>query len=57
MIEGERSPWSNFTGTVYMPIITEIPAPKNYQWKETSEWELDKTGPWIDDYLGIGMYT
>ncbi|KAI7893918.1 integral peroxisomal membrane peroxin-domain-containing protein [Mucor mucedo] len=53
MVEGERSPWSNYTGTVYMPIITEIPAPKGYQWKETSEWELDKTGPWVDDYLGI----
>lgn len=56
MMEGERSPWSNFTGAVYMPIITEIPAPKGYQWKDTSEWELDKTGPWVDDYLGIGKY-
>lgn len=54
MIEGDRSAWSDFTGAVYMPIITEIPAPKGYQWKNTSEWVLDKSGPWIDDYLGIG---
>lgn len=54
MVKGERSPWSDFAGAVYMPIITEIPAPKGYQWKDTSEWTLDKTGPWVDDYLGIG---
>ncbi|KAI8645671.1 integral peroxisomal membrane peroxin-domain-containing protein [Parasitella parasitica] len=53
MVEDERSPWSDFTGSVYMPIITEIPAPKGYQWKETSEWTLDTVGPWIDTYLEI----
>lgn len=53
MVGDERSPWSDFTGSVYMPIITEIPAPKGYQWKETSEWTLDTTGPWVDTYLEI----
>jgi hypothetical protein len=54
MMENERSPWSDYTGRVYLPIITEVPAPKGYQWKETSEWKLDVTGPWVDDYLKIG---
>ncbi|KAL0140119.1 integral peroxisomal membrane peroxin-domain-containing protein [Mucor lusitanicus] len=53
MVNDERSPWSDFTGAIYMPIITEIPAPKGYQWKETSEWTLDTTGPWVDTYLEI----
>ncbi|KAI8095657.1 integral peroxisomal membrane peroxin-domain-containing protein [Thamnidium elegans] len=57
MVNCERSPWSDFTGAVYMPIITEIPAPKGYQWKDTSEWALDRTGPWVDDYLGIEIAT
>ncbi|KAI7907199.1 integral peroxisomal membrane peroxin-domain-containing protein [Cokeromyces recurvatus] len=53
MAKDERSSWSDFTGTVYMPIITEIPPPRGYQWKESSEWVLDTTGPWVDTYLGI----
>ncbi|KAI8884082.1 hypothetical protein K501DRAFT_218157 [Backusella circina FSU 941] len=53
MLNGDRTAWSNFTGTVEMPLITEIPPPEGYEWKEDSEWNLDKTGPWIDDYLGI----
>ncbi|KAI9469842.1 MAG: integral peroxisomal membrane peroxin-domain-containing protein [Benjaminiella poitrasii] len=53
--EDERTPWSDFTGAVYMPIITEIPPPKGYEWKDSSEWALDTTGPWIDTYLGIGI--
>jgi hypothetical protein len=54
MMENERSPWSNYSGTVYMPIITEVAPAKGYQWKETSEWKLDTKGPWVNDYLGIG---
>jgi hypothetical protein len=56
MLDGDRTAWSNFTGTVEMPLITEIPPPEGYEWKQDSEWNLDKTGPWIDDYLGIGGF-
>lgn len=54
MSEDERSPWSDYGGTLYLPIITEVPAPKGYEWKETSEWKLDTKGPWVNDYLGFG---
>lgn len=54
LLYSERTPWSNFTGTIGMPIITEVVAPKDYQWKESSEWKLDMSGPWINDSLGIG---
>lgn len=56
MLENERAPWSNFNGSVSMPIITEIDAPKGYQWKEISEWTLDKSGPWVDEDLNIGKF-
>jgi hypothetical protein len=56
MLESERSPWSDFNGSVSMPIITEVDAPKGYHWKETSEWTLDTTGPWTDEDLNIGRF-
>lgn len=56
MLQGERTPWSDFTGTIDMPIITEVEAPKGYEWKETSEWKLDTSGPWMNDSLGIEIF-
>jgi hypothetical protein len=54
MLENERAPWSDIKGIIAMPIITEIDAPEEYQWKETSEWTLDTVGPWVDPDLNIG---
>ncbi len=52
--EDERSPWSNYSGTVLVPNIAEMPPPKGCKWKESNKWKLDETGPWIDDSLEIG---
>lgn len=53
-IEGERLPWSDFTGKVNLPTTAKVTAPEGYRWIEASEWKLDMSGPWVDDYLGIG---
>lgn len=53
MVNDERTLWSDFSGTVKMPLITEIPPPKDYKWKDHSEWVLDTKGPWIDTSLGL----
>lgn len=54
LIEVERSPWSDFTGKINLPTTAEVTAPEGYKWKEASEWKLDMSGPWVDDYLEIG---
>jgi hypothetical protein len=57
MTNDERSIWSDFSGSVNMPLITEIPAPKGYKWEDNSEWVLDTDGPWIDSSLGLEVRT
>lgn len=53
MLPDERALWSNFSGSIELAPKEELPAPKGYHWIEDN-WSLDKTGPWIDDHLGLG---
>jgi hypothetical protein len=41
------------TGTVELAPKEELPAPEGYHWVEDN-WSLDKSGPWIDEILGLG---
>ncbi|CDS05954.1 hypothetical protein LRAMOSA08482 [Lichtheimia ramosa] len=52
MLEGERSPWSDLSGSVQLQPKEDMTAPKGYRWSQDN-WQLDTTGPWIDDVLGI----
>ncbi|KAI9496012.1 hypothetical protein BDB00DRAFT_882235 [Zychaea mexicana] len=53
LLRSERAGWSNLTGSEPLPGKDEMPAPASYEWGETG-WELDITGPWTDEQLGIG---
>lgn len=53
MLENERSPWSDLSGTVQLPPKEDMPAPKGYRWIQDN-WRLDTTGPWVDDSVGVG---
>lgn len=53
MLEGERNPWSDLSGSVQLQPKEDMAAPKGYRWSQDN-WHLDTTGPWIDDVLGIG---
>ncbi|KAI8391591.1 integral peroxisomal membrane peroxin-domain-containing protein [Radiomyces spectabilis] len=53
LLRDERGPWSDMSGRLALSCKEEFAAPEGYQWKEDN-WELDTTGPWIDDSLGIG---
>lgn len=52
----ERGLWSDYSGTIEYGPKEELPAPKGYHWLEDN-WKLDETGPWIDEQLGLGMYS
>lgn len=52
MLPDERGLWSNFSGSVELAPKEELPAPKGYHWIEDN-WSLDKSGPWVDDALGV----
>ncbi|KAI9486924.1 MAG: hypothetical protein EXX96DRAFT_475890 [Benjaminiella poitrasii] len=52
LLRSERSAWSNLSGSEPLPSKDEMPPPMNYSWEDT-DWHLDKTGPWIDEALGI----
>lgn len=49
----DERPWSNFWGSTVLPAKEETAAPTGYQWTQ-DDWQLDTTGPWVDDSLGIG---
>ncbi|KAI8991738.1 hypothetical protein BDF20DRAFT_846156 [Mycotypha africana] len=50
----ERSAWSNITGTEPLPTKEDMPPPTNYEWDHNDNgWQLDTTGPWIDEALEI----
>ena len=53
MLEGERNPWSDLSGSIQLQPKEDMAAPKGYRWSQDN-WQLDTTGPWIDDVLGIG---
>ncbi|KAG2219202.1 hypothetical protein INT45_013068 [Circinella minor] len=53
LLRSERAGWSNLTGSEPLPSKDEMPPPSSYEWGET-EWELDITGPWTDEQLGLG---
>ncbi|KAI8976905.1 hypothetical protein BDB01DRAFT_764259 [Pilobolus umbonatus] len=53
LLRSERSGWSNITGLEPLPSYEDMPCPVHYKWAD-NEWHLDRTGPWIDDVLGIG---
>ncbi|KAI8148147.1 hypothetical protein BJV82DRAFT_594759 [Fennellomyces sp. T-0311] len=52
LLRSERAGWSNLTGSEPLPGKDEMPPPPAYDWGE-SGWELDITGPWTDEQLGI----
>lgn len=54
LLRSERAAWSNLTGSEPLPSKDEMPPPPSYEWDEDSNWELDVTGPWTDEQLGIG---
>ncbi|KAI7880912.1 hypothetical protein K492DRAFT_71331 [Lichtheimia hyalospora FSU 10163] len=54
LLRSERVAWSNLTGSEPLPSKDEMPPPASYEWDENSNWELDVTGPWTDEQLGIG---
>ncbi|KAI8997484.1 integral peroxisomal membrane peroxin-domain-containing protein [Pilobolus umbonatus] len=45
--------WSDYTGKTIFSGIDDVTPPKHYIWSPNTGWTIDKTGPWIDDYLGI----
>ncbi|KAI9251411.1 integral peroxisomal membrane peroxin-domain-containing protein [Phascolomyces articulosus] len=53
LLRSERAGWSNLTGSEPLPSKEEMPPPASYEWGETG-WELDITGPWTDEQLGLG---
>ncbi|KAI7903322.1 uncharacterized protein BX663DRAFT_508218 [Cokeromyces recurvatus] len=52
LLRSERSAWSNICGSEPLLPKDEMLPPKNYTWEENG-WQLDITGPWTDDALGI----
>ncbi|KAI8067834.1 integral peroxisomal membrane peroxin-domain-containing protein [Gongronella butleri] len=53
LLRNERTPWSNITGTEPLPSKDDMPPPSQYQWADDT-WQLDMTGPWVDDRLNMG---
>ncbi|CEP10346.1 hypothetical protein [Parasitella parasitica] len=54
MLPHERGLWSDMSGSVELAPKEELPAPEGYHWVEDN-WTLDKSGPWIDETLGLGQ--
>ncbi|CAO3596194.1 unnamed protein product [Absidia cylindrospora] len=52
LLRSERTPWSNITGTEPLPSKENMPPPSHYQWVD-DDWQLDMTGPWSDEILGL----
>ncbi|KAI8332856.1 integral peroxisomal membrane peroxin-domain-containing protein, partial [Chlamydoabsidia padenii] len=52
LLRSERTPWSNITGTEPLPSKDDMPPPSHYQWTD-DDWQLDMSGPWTDDILGL----
>ncbi|KAI8089000.1 integral peroxisomal membrane peroxin-domain-containing protein [Halteromyces radiatus] len=52
LLRSERTPWSNITGTEPLPSKENMPPPSHYQWAD-DDWQLDMTGPWSDEILGL----
>ncbi|ORX59793.1 hypothetical protein DM01DRAFT_1405272 [Hesseltinella vesiculosa] len=52
LLRNERTPWSNITGTEPLPSKDDMPPPSQYDWAEDT-WQLDMSGPWVDDRLGL----
>jgi hypothetical protein len=53
MLRMERGPWSDISGTIPLPTKYEYKPPAGYKW-EDDDWSLDKTGPWKQNFLGVG---
>lgn len=53
MLRMERGPWSDISGTIPLPTKYEYKPPAGYKW-EDDDWRLDKTGPWKQNFLGVG---
>ncbi|KAI9289012.1 integral peroxisomal membrane peroxin-domain-containing protein [Umbelopsis sp. AD052] len=53
MLRMERGPWSDISGTIPLPTKYEYKPPAGYKW-EDDDWTLDKTGPWKQNFLGVG---
>ncbi|KAI9253824.1 integral peroxisomal membrane peroxin-domain-containing protein [Phascolomyces articulosus] len=45
-------PWSNLYGLPQKSPNQQKDPPKGHRWK-SEDWVLDKTGPWIDDFLQL----
>ncbi|KAI8646398.1 integral peroxisomal membrane peroxin-domain-containing protein [Parasitella parasitica] len=52
MLPHERGLWSDMSGSIELAPKEELPAPEGYHWVEDN-WSLDKSGPWIDEMLGL----
>lgn len=55
MLRTERGPWSDISGTIPLPTKYEHKPPEGYKW-EDDDWKLDKTGPWKQNFLGVGEF-
>lgn len=53
MLRAERGPWSDVSGMIPLPSKYEHKPPEGYKW-EDDDWKLDKTGPWKQNFLGVG---
>ncbi|KAI9492986.1 integral peroxisomal membrane peroxin-domain-containing protein [Zychaea mexicana] len=54
-VEDPLVPWSNLYGTTQLSVPEQVDPPEGYRWKQSDHWAVDKTGPWIDELLQIGI--